>query len=144
VPLTQFSGLRISQGGAKLQRRVEAGMIKKIAIGVVCIAFVLFVALFGVVLFILMSTSTSTGATLASGRSVNASVDSFFIAMETNNNTATVRTIRHTVVVTPTNLQVDGRLIATIAPSTQSVDVAINDGEVTFIADGQTISGSRY
>ena len=83
--------------------------------------------------------TSSAGGTLASGRSVTTQSDSWYISSGFSNNTATIHTAGHSIVVTPTQLTIDGAIYATIAESIKAVAVTVNDGEITFTADGKPV-----
>ncbi len=116
-------------------------MAKRILLGIaillaasISLIFILFVTL------IFFGTSTFTSVTLANGRVVNASVRSIYLGVETNNNTAIVRTIRSKVVVEPTKFTVDDQFSGPIPASARTVDVEIDGSQVNITADGVPVT----
>lgn len=82
----------------------------------------------------------SAGGMLASGRTVVAHSDSVFLSSRFSNDTATITSGRQTIVVGPESLSVDGVTVASIDSGVSDVRVTVEDGDVTFVADGQQVA----
>jgi len=65
--------------------------------------------------------------------------DSIHLTSAFSRDTATIKTGGHTIVVGPSVLLLDGAKIGTIEESTKSVEVTMEDGTITFIADGKPV-----
>jgi hypothetical protein len=81
----------------------------------------------------------SCGGTLASGRSVGANSEGWFIRASNTRDTATITTPGHKIVVAPTELIVDGGHYAAIDESVKSVLVTVRKGGISFVADGKAV-----
>ena len=103
----------------------------------------LLAALVAFVVIALQFASGSAGGTLESGRSVMTYADSWYLGTEFQGDTATIRTAGHTIVVAPTQLSVDGKMLATMDKSIAAVDVTVRDGEIWFVADGTEVARCR-
>jgi hypothetical protein len=64
------------------------------------------------------------------------------IGLETSNNSATIRTLTHTVIVAPTSVTVDGRQMGLIPASTTSVAVQFEWSGIQLFADGQPLDAN--
>lgn len=119
-------------------------MIKKIAawLGAILGLLVAVVVLW-IGVAIMFFAHSSAGTTLAGGCAVAATADSIYMGIETNANTAIIRTARRTIVVTPTTLTVDGHLAGMVPPATKSIDVTVKNGKVTFSADQKPLKSTR-
>jgi hypothetical protein len=82
----------------------------------------------------------SAGGTLATGRSVQATSDSWQLSSQFSADTATIDTAGYTIVVAPAHLQVDGQTIAPLHPAAKAVTVHVEDGTITFTADGTSVA----
>ena len=82
----------------------------------------------------------SCGGTMQSGRCVMAHPDAWYVNSSFDRDVATITTPDHLVVVSPTEIDVDGHTRILIEASTQTVDVHIRRGTVTLVADGKTIA----
>ena len=112
-------------------------MLRRIA-QVVFVTFgCLFVLLLIYVAVAMQFSTSSAGGTLPSGRTVTTQSDSWYISSGFSNDTATIETAGHSIVVAPTQLTVDGAIYATIAQNVKAVSVTVNDGEISFTADGK-------
>lgn len=101
---------------------------------VFCLTLMVFVA--GV--FIQGATSGgSTSGTLANGRSVTAHSDAWSLQTRFSGDTATIETSGYQIVVAPQELKVDGKPVATIDSAVKAVSVKVQDGTVTFLANGK-------
>ena len=96
-------------------------------------------ALFLVFLVFALSGGGSAGGTLSTGRSVIAYSDSAFLTSQLTADTAIIETAGKTIVVRPTVLLVDGSEVATIPASVADVRVVVEDGFITFFADGEVV-----
>ncbi len=81
----------------------------------------------------------SAAGSLANGRIVETYSDSLFLSSRFSTDTATIRTAGKTIVVEPTRLIVDGELIANIDKEVSKVEVRVERGVVTFVADGEHV-----
>lgn len=115
-------------------------MMKRVAIAIAVLFSLLLIGLVALIASAVMFSHSSVGATLANGRSVSADADSWYMGLETAADTATIRTAGRTIVVRPTTLHVDGRSVASIPATTKSVAITVQDGTVTFIADGERLT----
>jgi hypothetical protein len=141
--LTRLFGSLIPATPNPVPSGTEATLLKKIVIGAAAIFSLLLFTFLGLCLWASFYAQGSTSCQLASGRQIACTATGIYISMETHQDTAIIRTLSRTVAVMPTNLQVDGRTVATIPATTKSVNVAIEGGEVTFVADGQTVGSVR-
>ena len=82
---------------------------------------------------------SSAGTTLPSGRSVTTHSDSMYLSSSSTRDTATITSGTTKVVLSPTQLLIDDRPVATLNANAKNVDVTIKRGQVTLVADGQTI-----
>lgn len=113
-------------------------MVKRIAIAVASICGLLFIGI--VVLFTLavLMAEGSASCTLETGRDISASAH-LFVSVESTKDTATVRTVQHTIVVAPTKITVDGKQLDTIPPDTKNVQMRVGWTGFEIVADGVTI-----
>lgn len=118
-------------------------MVKRVLIGVLAVFCTLLFLFVGLCVVASFYAENTTSCQLASGRRIECTATGIYIAMTTHKDSATIETLRHTVSILPTQLQVDGRRVVSIPASTKSVDVKIDGSEVTFIADGQTVGSIR-
>ena len=118
-------------------------MFKRIAIAVAAVFGLLVVSFISLCVVASFYAQASTSCQLPSGRRIVCTATGVYLSLETQKDSATIRTLGHTVSILPAQLQVDGRRLANIPVSTQSVNVNINGGEVTFIADGQPVGSVR-
>ena len=118
-------------------------MVKRILVCTAAVFSLLFFAFLSLCLWASFYVPQSTSCQLASGRQIVCTATGIYIALETQQDSATIRTLSHTVVIGPTKLQVDGRHVASIPPSTKLVNVAIENGEVQFVADDVRIGAPR-
>jgi hypothetical protein len=102
--------------------------------------FVLLVVAVGFAADFFYDGSPSAGGTLQSGLLVTAGSDSWYLSLETQAADATIRTAGHTIVVTPSSLQVDGQTVAAIDPATKAVAVTVRDGVIEFVADNKPVA----
>ncbi len=84
----------------------------------------------------------SAGGTLASGRSVMAHSDSISLSSTLSGDTATIETAGIKILVQPTSLVVDGMIVADIDKDVADVQVHVNRGVVSFVADGRPVETS--
>lgn len=82
----------------------------------------------------------SCGGMLGCGRTVMAHSDSWYLTSTFTGDVATIETAGRTIVVGPTNLQVDGRSLGSIDASVKSVDVVVEGREISFVADGRKVA----
>ncbi|MBI1323203.1 hypothetical protein GC170_08445 [bacterium] len=82
----------------------------------------------------------SAGGTLSTGRSVMTYSDSLNLNSTFSHDTATIRTAGMTIIVKPTNLEVDGAEVATIGNDVSNIEVRVKRGKVTFVADGEPVA----
>lgn len=97
----------------------------------------LFVA---IVLAIGMLAGGSAGGTLASGRKVMAHSDSISLSSTLSSDSALIETAGRKILVQPTSLIVDGVVVARIDKDVADIQVRVNRGVVTFVADGTPVS----
>lgn len=83
--------------------------------------------------------SSSAKGTLQSGRKVSIETDSFFLSSTFSKDVARIRSGSMRILVQPDSLIVDGVTVASIDPAASDVSVSIDNGEVTFVVDGETI-----
>ncbi|MBL8814408.1 MAG: hypothetical protein JNL58_00145 [Planctomyces sp.] len=88
------------------------------------------------------ASGSSAGGTLRSGRSVIANSDSIYCWCTFASDTATIKTGRKEIVVQPTALLVDGVAVAEIENDVAQIQVQVERGEVTFLADGKPVNTS--
>jgi len=113
-------------------------MVKRISILVGSAIALLFV---GISVFLLIGGVTqkgSVGCTLPTGREISASAH-FCVGLESTNDTATIRTLRHMIVIAPTSLTVDGRFVGSISAAAKNVDVHVDWSGIRAFADGEPI-----
>ncbi|QDV25667.1 hypothetical protein Q31a_39940 [Aureliella helgolandensis] len=110
----------------------------------------LFIALAAIPIFavtacfaMLLLAGSSAGGTLASGRSVITYSDAITLKSAFSADTATIETAGKQIIVSPTALVVDGISVAEIDGKVTDVEVHINSGIVSFIADGRPVAISR-
>src|SRR5690348_15563661 len=115
-------------------------MVKRISITIGS-ALALLLAGLLVLFFIVGVTSTSSaGCTLPTGRAISAT-GHCYLGVETNQDTATIRTLWHTIVVEPTKVTIDGQVAGPISPAANSVDVHIDWRTIKVLADGELVNG---
>jgi hypothetical protein len=118
-------------------------MVKRILVCIAAVFSLLFVAFLSLCLWASFYGKGSTSCQLASGRQIECTATGIYISLETHQDKAIICTLSRTVAINPTNLQVDGRNVATIPATTKSVNVNIDGDEVTFVADGETVGSVR-
>ena len=84
--------------------------------------------------------SGSCGGTTQNGRCVMAHSDTWYVDCDFKDDTATITTPGNVVVVSPTVIDVDGQTQIPIVESTATVDVQINHGAITLVADGKILA----
>lgn len=89
-----------------------------------------------------MAAGGSAGGTLSSGRSVMTHSDSIWLSSTFSFDTATIKTAGKKILVQPTSLIVDGVTVATLDKNVANVQVHVNRGVVTFVADGTPVQTS--
>jgi hypothetical protein len=90
-----------------------------------------------------MDLSGSAGGTLESGRSVMGYSDAWSVSCQYSKDTATVETGGYEVVVSPGEISVDRNVRIPIDQSIKSVEVKLNRGKLTLVADGDTVAEYR-
>lgn len=85
---------------------------------------------------------SSSGGRLSSGRTVLTNSDSIYCWSTFSSDAATISTGRQEIVVQPTALIVDGTTVANIDEDVAYVQVRVNRGVVSFVADGKTVQTS--
>jgi|GEM_PF-2755447 len=85
----------------------------------------------------------SAGGTLASGRSVTTHSDAWYLETRFSDDTVTIDTDGYKIVVAPEGLDVDGQRVAVIDAAVKSVVVNVEQGVVTFLADGTSVATYR-
>jgi hypothetical protein len=135
----QFAFTIASFYGAARTATTGRGFMKGSAVlkRVLIVLCVLMALLIGGVLVALSSAGSSSGGTLSTGRVVNARSHSWSLTTTFANDTATITTAGHTIVVGPIFLKVDGRVATSIKPTVMPVDVNVGDEGVTFVVDNQ-------
>jgi hypothetical protein len=113
-------------------------MVKRIAIAVASICGLLFIGIIVLFTIAVITSEGSTACTLPSGRTIAASAG-LYVSLETSKDTATIRTLRHTVVVAPTKIIIDGQLLDTIPADTQSVHMRLGWTDYQVVADGVAV-----
>ncbi len=89
-----------------------------------------------------MLAGSSAGGTLSSGRSITTHSDSVWLSSMFSSDTATIETAGRKIVVQPTSLLVDGVTVANIEKDVADVQVRVQRGVVTFVADGTPVQTS--
>ena len=115
------------------KHRIKTLLIVFAAIPLVSIAVLLAVAMFA---------GGSAGGTLSTGRTVFTHSDSIFLSSTFSSDTATIKTGGKTIVVEPTRLVVDGTAVASLNKNVSNVQVRVERGAITFVADGKTVQTS--
>lgn len=116
-------------------------MAKRILLGLaILFAVLVFLFILLVVAMIIFGTSTASGVTLPNGRTVNASIRSVYHGIETNGNTAIIRTMRAKVVIEPTKFIIDDQFTGAIPAGAKAVNVNIDGREVKITADGVPVT----
>ena len=118
-------------------------MLRRIAQVVFVTLGCLFVLLLICLAVAMQFSTSSAGGTLASGRTVTTQSDSWYISSGFSNDTATIETAGHSIVVAPTQLTVNGAIYATVAKNVKAVGVTVDDGEISFTADGEPVPTYR-
>ena len=112
-------------------------MARRILLGMAIVAAIVIFLLTGlIVLVALFGTSASVGATLPSGRSVNASAKSIFIGIERSGSTAIVRTWSREVEIAPAKFTIDGQFSGPLPAGAKAIDVKFEGDDVNITADG--------
>lgn len=114
-------------------------MMKRAGLGIAILGCLLVVAIAFLVISAVFFGHSSVGGSLAGGRSVSASADCCYMGMETDADTATIRTAGRTIIVAPTTLRIDGLSVASIPATTKSVSISVENGEVEFLVDGRVV-----
>tara|TARA_R110002111_G_scaffold168038_2_gene234032 strand:- start:161967 stop:162341 length:375 start_codon:yes stop_codon:yes gene_type:complete len=91
------------------------------------------------VLVLAATSGGSTSGTLASGRVVTASVDAWYLETHFSGDTAQIKTPHFLIMVTPEQLTVNARPVATIDAAVKAVGVNVKGGTVTFLANGKSV-----
>ena len=115
-------------------------MVKRIAIAIGYIFALLFVGILMLILVVGTLSEGSATCTLKSGRAVIASAH-LFIGVESSKDTATVRTARHTIIISPTSATVDGRPVGQFSSDAKEVNVRVTWTEIQILVDGKLIGG---
>ena len=104
-----------------------------------CVLLLLFVA---AILFVqFANVSVSSMSTLPSGRTVTVQSEGWGgINVQDSADTTTLSLGRHTIVVAPSQIIVDGRTLAPIEGGVKSVSIHAHNGEINFAADGAEIA----
>ena len=118
-------------------------MLRRIAQLVFVTLGCLFVLLLICLAVAVQFSTSSAGGTLTSGRTVTTQSDSWYISSGFSNDTATIETAGHSIVVAPTQLTINGAIYATIAKNIKAIAVKVNDGEISFTADGTPVPPYR-
>lgn len=95
---------------------------------------------------ILIQGATSGGSAsgrLANGRSVQARSDAWSLQTRFSGDTAMIDTAGYKIVVAPQELKVDGKPVAKIDAAVKAVDVNVQNGTVTFMANGKSVGTYR-
>lgn len=98
-----------------------------------------FLAIIMVIGIELLSGGSASG-TLSTGRTVTTYSDSIYLSSTFSPNTATIQTGGHTIVVEPEELIVNGANVGKINPKSAAVEVRVNRGKITFVADGKPVT----
>lgn len=96
----------------------------------------------GVFLMTAMLAGGSAGGTHSTGRSIFTHSDSMMLSSTFSSGTATFETSGRMIVVKPTQLIVDGTVVAEIEKNVSSVDVLVKRGMITFSADKKQVPTS--
>jgi len=110
---------------------------KKRTLPIVIIATPLLVLV--VLLAIEMFAGGSAHGTLSTGRSISTYTDSMFLSARFASDTATIKTAGKTIIVEPTELSIDGTIVANINEGVSKVEVRAMQGTITFVADGKSV-----
>ena len=113
----------------------NTGWLKRCCVIFCLMAMVLVAGVFVVA----ASAGGSTSGTLASGRLVTVRSDAWSLQSRYSADTATIDTAGYKIMVTPQELKVDGKPVATIDPAVKAVSVNVQDGTVTFLANGKSV-----
>lgn len=81
----------------------------------------------------------STGGTLASGRVISASSDTFSIGQSNDADTATLTLGSTTVIVEPKRVVIDGQPAVRLNPQTKRVQVTRASHKLRVVADGAIV-----
>lgn len=109
----------------------------------IIVAFVILLCLVIGMVFLLKVYGSSAGGTLRSGRSVMVHSNALSLSTSFGNDAATIDTAGKTIVVHPTELLIDGTVVAKIDAATKDVAIHVTGGDVSFVADGTTIQMTR-
>ncbi|QDV49030.1 hypothetical protein [Gimesia fumaroli] len=85
----------------------------------------------------------SASGRLANGRSVQARSDAWSLQTRFSGDTAMIDTAGYKIVVAPQELKVDGKPVAKIDAEVKAVDVNVQGGTVTFLANGKSVGTYR-
>lgn len=107
---------------------------------VFCLTLMVFVA--GVLIQAATSGGSASGR-LANGRSVQARSDAWSLQTRFSGDTAMIDTAGYKIVVAPQELKVNGKPVAKIDAAVKAVDVNVQDGTVTFMANGKSVGTYR-
>jgi hypothetical protein len=113
-------------------------MLKRIAIATISIVGLLFAGALVLVVLAAITSDSGAGCTLATGRSISASAH-LVVGLESGVDTATIRTLRHTIVVAPKKVTVDGKVLGVIARDVKNVSVRVGWTNVEVLADGEAV-----
>lgn len=96
--------------------------------------------------FLLMAALSggSAGGRLATGRMITANSDSIYISSQFQGDTATIKTSGKTIVVAPSNIQIDGVTVATLDAAVADVRIDVKHGTIKFLADGSPVSTKSH
>lgn len=116
-------------------------MARRILFGIaILFAALIFLIFILFVVIAIWSMSIASGVTLPNGTAVNASARSIYLGVETNGNTATIRTMRAKVVVEPTKFIIDDQYTGQFPAGAKTVDVNIDGKKVIITADGVLVT----
>lgn len=103
---------------------------------VFCLTLMVFVA---GVLIQAATSGGSTSGTLASGRSVTVNADEWYLETMYSGDTAQIKTPKFLIMVAPEQVTVNAKPIATIESAVKAVDVNVQNGTVTILANGKSV-----
>ena len=119
-------------------------MAKRILLGLaILFAVLVFLFILLVVALVIFGTSTASGVTLPNGCTVSASARSLYLGVESNGNSAIVRTMRTKVVIEPTKFIIDDQFTGAIPANAKAVNVNIDGRAVEITADGVPVTPAR-
>lgn len=104
----------------------------------VAVVFVLVCLVAGLIAMMKL-VGSSAGGTLRSGRSIMVHSNSLSLSTALSKDTATIDTAGKTIVVMPTQLLIDGAVVAEIDEAVKNVTINVEDGDVSFVADDTAV-----